>query len=89
MTVARRLLAGLPVWLLVVACASLGLAPFTPPHLVEKVGMLLAGELRAPVDVFDLLLHASPWVLLALRLTVGRSPGSDDPRGGDGTGAGG
>lgn len=59
-----------PVWVLVVACLTLGLAPFTPPHLVEKLGMLAAGELRAPVDVFDLLLHAAPWVLLVLRLVA-------------------
>lgn len=67
----------LPVWLLVAACLTLGLAPFQPePHVVEKLGMLVAGSLRDPVDVFDLLLHAAPWVLLAMRLFAGR--GVDD-----------
>lgn len=67
-----------PLWMLVVACATLGLAPFTPPHVVEKARMLAAGELSAPIDVFDLVLHASPWVLLALRLVAGRAPSTGD-----------
>jgi len=57
-----------PWWLLVVACLTLGLAPFRPqPHVVEKLGMLADGTLTAPLDVFDLLLHGTPWLLLALR----------------------
>lgn len=63
----------LPWWLLVVACLTLGLAPFRPePHLVEKLGMLVEGTLRRPVDVFDLVLHGTPWVLLVLRAVAGR-----------------
>jgi hypothetical protein len=51
---------------LIVLCLTLGLAPFVPqPHLVEKLRMLFAGTLTRPIDVFDLLLHAAPWVLLA------------------------
>lgn len=47
----------------------LGLAPFYPrPHLVEKVGMLMAGNLKKPIDIFDLLWHAWPFALLAYRL---------------------
>ncbi|MCU0765736.1 MAG: hypothetical protein MUF32_07135 [Burkholderiaceae bacterium] len=34
----------------------------------EKLKMLAAGTLRRPLDVFDLLYHAAPWVLLALKL---------------------
>ena len=30
--------------------------------------MLVAGELGKPVDIFDLLMHAAPWVLLAAKL---------------------
>lgn len=70
----------LPWSLLVVACLTLGLAPFQPePHVVEKLGMLAAGTLRAPVDVFDLVLHATPWLLLALRAVakVLREDGED------------
>jgi hypothetical protein len=53
---------------LVVLCLTLGLAPFLPqPHLLEKLRMLFAGTLARPVDIFDLLLHAAPWLLLAAK----------------------
>ncbi len=58
-----------PFYLFLAAALTLGLAPFVPePHIVEKLRMLFAGELRAPIDMFDLLLHATPWVLLAVKL---------------------
>lgn len=58
----------LPWPLILVACATLGLAPFTPqPHFFEKVGMLFAGQLSRPLDIFDLLMHGTPWALLVLR----------------------
>ena len=73
------MIGSIPVGVLVVAALTLGLAPFTPePHLVEKTRMLLAGELTEPVDVFDLVLHAAPWLLLALRLLVGAQTGTAD-----------
>ncbi|MBT8329741.1 MAG: RND transporter [Desulfofustis sp.] len=63
------LIQSIPVWLLVVLCLTLGLAPFVPePHIWEKLKMLAAGSLSKPIDIFDLLLHALPFVLLALRL---------------------
>ena len=59
----------IPLGLLVAMALTLGLAPFVPePHIWEKLKMLAAGELRRAVDWFDLLLHATPWVLLAIRL---------------------
>lgn len=59
----------LPVSILVILCLTLGLAPFVPePHVWEKLKMLAAGNLTRPVDIFDLLLHGLPFVLLALRL---------------------
>lgn len=48
----------------VILCLTLGLAPFTPPHLVEKLGMLIRGELTRGLDWFDLMLHGAPWLLL-------------------------
>lgn len=55
--------------LIVLACATLGLAPFFPePHLWEKLKMLVAGELVKPVDMFDMAMHAAPFVVLALKL---------------------
>jgi hypothetical protein len=57
-------------WLLVIlACLTLGLAPFTPePHIVEKLRMLKQGALVRPVDIFDFLMHAVPFILLFLKL---------------------
>lgn len=47
----------------------LGFAPFVPqPHIVEKLRMLLVGTLKKPLDIFDLLWHAWPFLLLAYRL---------------------
>jgi hypothetical protein len=47
----------------------LGFAPFFPqPHIVEKFRMLLAGTLKKPIDIFDLVWHAWPFVLLAFRI---------------------
>jgi hypothetical protein len=59
----------LPFPLLIITCLTLGLAPFFPePHIWEKLKMLFAGELVRPVDIFDLLLHASPWLLLLMKM---------------------
>jgi len=57
----------LPWGLLILACLTLGLAPFTPPHIWEKLQMLAKGQLVRPIDWFDLVLHGTPWVLLILK----------------------
>ncbi len=52
----------------IVAALTLGLAPFVPePHIWEKLKMLAAGDLVRPLDMFDLALHAAPWLLLAAK----------------------
>ena len=59
----------LPLSYAVIAALTLGLAPFVPePHIVEKLRMLMAGELKRPLDIFDLLLHAAPWAVLLAKL---------------------
>ena len=59
----------IPISLIVLACVTLGLAPFFPePHIWEKLKMLVAGDLVKPVDVFDLLMHAAPFAVLGLKL---------------------
>jgi hypothetical protein len=59
----------IPYPLLIIVSLTLGLAPFTPqPHLIEKIMMLLAGELVKPIDIFDLVMHASPIALLAAKI---------------------
>ena len=50
--------------IVIVLCLTLGLAPFTPePHIWEKLRMLVAGDLRRPVDIFDMLFHGLPWLV--------------------------
>ena len=73
MTTLRRLLDALPLSVIVIASLTPGLAPFVPaPHLWEKLKMPPAGTLPQPPDLFDLAMHGLPWLLLLLKLTVGR-----------------
>ncbi len=53
--------------MLILACLTLGLAPFAPPHIWEKLQMLFRGQLVRPIDWFDLVLHGTPWVLLIMK----------------------
>lgn len=53
--------------MLILACLTLGLAPFAPPHIWEKLQMLFRGQLVRPIDWFDLVLHGTPWALLILK----------------------
>ena len=63
------LLDRLPLGLLVIGSATLGLAPFAPePHLVEKLRMLAAGTLARPIDIFDLCMHGALPLLLVIKL---------------------
>ena len=64
----------IPYSLLVPLAAVMALAPFVPePHLWEKLKMLAAGTLVRPIDIFDLFLHGTPLLLLALKLLSGLS----------------
>lgn len=59
----------IPTSLLAVAALFLGLAPFVPePHAVEKIRMLMEGNLSRPLDIFDLFFHLLPLLLLVLQL---------------------
>lgn len=53
------------------ASLTLGLAPFRPePHVVEKLRWLVTGHAFRGVDVFDLALHGSPWLWLAVAVAL-------------------
>ena len=65
-----RLLEQLPWFMVIAACATLGLAPFAPPHIWEKLQMLFSGRLTRPIDWFDLVFHAIPWLLLLAKAGV-------------------
>jgi len=54
------------------ACLTLGLAPYVPePHIWGKVRWLAGGGAGMQlIDWFDLLLHGLPWVLLIRLLFI-------------------
>ena len=59
----------IPTVPLVIVAVFLGLAPFVPePHLWEKLKMLRVGTLVRPLDIFDLLLHGVPVLLMLMKL---------------------
>lgn len=79
-----RWLSALPWAVVVIACASLGLAPFVPvPHVIEKLGMLMRGQLVQPIDWFDLVMHGAPWAVLIGKAIVAATrrdlEGGDSP----------
>ena len=47
----------------------MAIAPITPePHLVEKLRLLLQRRTGTPAHIFDLVMHAAPLLLVALKL---------------------
>jgi len=59
----------IPLLPLTIAAVFMSLAPFAPePHLIEKLRMLVNGELTKGIDIFDLFWHSFLIVLLAIRL---------------------
>ncbi|MBA3016508.1 MAG: RND transporter [Proteobacteria bacterium] len=63
----EKILANIPWSVLVIACLTIGLAPFNPPHIWEKLQLLAKGQLVRPVDWFDFFLHGTPWILLIVK----------------------
>lgn len=60
----------MPTSSLLFTALLLGLAPFSPePHLVEKIRMLVQGQLTRAIDIFDLFLHGTPVLLLGVKLS--------------------
>ena len=69
----KSLLSGIdqiPLGVIIILCITLGLAPFNPPHVLEKLAMLANGNLVRPVDWFDLFLHGAPWLILLLKIAA-------------------
>ncbi|WP_457935970.1 hypothetical protein [Mesorhizobium sp. 10J20-29] len=66
-----QLLDQLPWSWILIACLTLGLAPFVPePHIWEKLKMLGAVTLVRPLDIFDLLFHAAPFLVALAKLVA-------------------
>ncbi len=59
----------IPYPVLIVLAVLMLLAPFRPmPHVLEKLIMLKNGALTKPLDIFDLVYHLIPSILLALKV---------------------
>lgn len=53
---------------LLIIAVLLAIVPITPePHLVEKLRMLFQGTLSRPIDIFDLLMHSAPLILITIK----------------------
>ena len=59
----------IPMGILVIIAVWMAVAPISPqPHLIEKITMLFNGELVKPLDIFDLLMHGTPQIILAIKV---------------------
>ena len=67
----RSFLNNIPALPLAVVAFVMFLAPFSPmPHAIEKVSMLFNGQLSRPIDIFDLLFHLAPAIILLLKFVM-------------------
>ena len=65
----RKVIENIPYPVLIVLTLVLLMAPFHPmPHVMEKLMMLREGELRRPIDIFDLIYHLAPLGVLLMKL---------------------
>jgi len=59
----------IPYSILIVIAVLMILAPFRPmPHVLEKLIMLKNGTLTKPIDIFDLVYHLVPTIVLFLKI---------------------
>jgi len=64
-----QLLDSIPYQTLVIVAIFMLLAPFHPmPHVMEKLIMLKNGTLRKPIDIFDLIFHLTPLIILIAKI---------------------
>jgi len=64
----NRFLTNFPLPVVILLCLTIGLAPFNPPHVWEKLQMLVNGQLVRPLDWFDFFMHGTPWILLIIKV---------------------
>jgi hypothetical protein len=63
-----KLVDKIPIHVLLPLAVIMLLLPFTPqPHVFEKLMMLTAGQLTRPLDIFDLVFHLLPAMLLMIK----------------------
>ncbi len=59
----------IPYIILILLALFLLLAPIKPmPHVLEKLIMLKNGDLKKPIDIFDLFFHLLPTILLVIKI---------------------
>ena len=59
----------IPYTIIIVLAVVMILAPFKPmPHVLEKLIMLKNGTLTRPIDIFDLIFHLTPTIILLLKM---------------------
>lgn len=60
------------ILLTIIACLTIGLAPFTPqPHVWGKIEWIAGGARGMKwLDYADLLMHGAPWVILIVLLCI-------------------
>jgi hypothetical protein len=69
----------IPYVILIGIAVLMVMLPFQPqPHLIEKLGMLSGGTLSKPIDIFDLLWHLLPTILLLVKFLRSFSNQGDD-----------
>jgi hypothetical protein len=70
-----------PYALLIALAIVMALVPPGQSHLLEKTRMLFSGTLKRPLDIFDLLMHSAPLILLVVKavLDLTRRSGGGSP----------
>jgi len=59
----------IPYSILIPIAVILLIAPVVPmPHALEKLIMLKNGTLKRPIDIFDLIMHTLPTILLLIKI---------------------
>jgi hypothetical protein len=64
-------LENLPWSFLIIMALLLGVVPVHPePHLFEKIRFLINGTLTRWLDIFDLVMHSAPIILIVFKLML-------------------
>ena len=64
-----KIIDDIPYPIIIIIAVFLAIAPMNgEPHLVEKLKMLSAFTLTKPIDMFDLVLHSAPIIILTIKV---------------------
>ena len=69
----KDFITSIPYTFLVGAAVLMALMPFQPePHLVQKFDMFMAGNLTKPLDIFDVVWHLLPMLLILTKYVLAK-----------------